>query len=769
MRRKRRMLAAAVLALLLLCGAVKAAAATTAASLTADITALGKMLAKKHGVVEHGDYGWLDSTDYDAVYNVYDVYADYRRKNPAGPMPANGAALEQMRVAVDAAAEAISVLLAEIRRLQAGFAQFTEANYSEASVQEAAALRAQVDATPMESQLRKNALVRLGEIDNVVVRTRGYLTSLRRELLAVRENELRFDETEPAELLLERYHACSADARAFMDCSARVQALTARLAVLSQTAREFAALREEIGRAAQLGHTYENRVAIAALAARYSTQELYVREKLEAALGEALRRFLALQAYLEERTRAVLAAGALLQALPEQADVLLLEDAATEACRVQALQALAAYEALLEDAERAELAEQRRRLDGVLLATTAYTVTAQSGPQGKVTVKSPVYYGRACTVRAVPNAGWSVGRVAAGGETLSPADGGWAFTVTRDAQVSVEFVRTRVPVSTEVHCAEGNACNVYGEAVAVGEVEYGSAAGARAVPEDSHAVESMTATMDGAPVPVTLETENGCTLGSVAGVTGGIVFTVVFAPRTFTVTTACLPAGAARPQGTVSAGASVRWGGFYTGVATPEQGFCVKRVLVNGTPVSTEGGRFTVYDIRADVLVEAEFERLPDKGSGGGGSRPEGGSSEEAVRPEPDGEVQKKTAAGYVVALTPPKVAPNTASPTEAGGAEQPRKPAAEVREPAAQPPMPSALPDTAPPAWEQPAASTLPVAPARRTPDVLKLTALLLAPFLLAAASRHQPQAAQKAAAPCPKAGVCHHSRAYEQSLNRL
>lgn len=682
MRQQSRLLSATLLAIFL-CGAVRAVAATTAASLTADITVLSGLLAQKHGVVDHGDYSWLDSTDYDAVYDLYDEYELYLRKNPAGPPPMNAWRLEQMRAAVDAATTALENQLAQAQEIQAQFEHFTEENYSEAAINAANALRGQVNATAMDLGFRTMFEICFTEIDNAVKAVRGRLLALSRELKAVRPEELRFDKTQGAAEIIARYKSSSADARAYMDCGEQAQRLAARLLVLEEAAAGYATLRDEVAYAAGLAQSYESRAAILLAASRCEAQDDYVREKLEAELGAQWMRFWALHTYLEGRARAVQSVGALLEKLPERSTILRMDDEKTAACRVQAMQALAAYGALYEDAERAELFAQKQRLDDALASTASYLVTAKSGAHGTATAKSPVYYGKECVVRVVPEPGWRVGRVQAGANTLRPVEDGWAFTVTADAAVTVEFVRQRFPVEAAALCPE-TGCNAYGEAVVQGEVDYGASAVVKALPEDSHVVESITATVDGTPVPVKLRQADGCVYGTVEYVTGRTVFTVTFAPRMFTVQTMCLPQET--PHGEVSPGGSVRWGGAYTGTAVPAQGYRTHSVLADGAEIPVRENSFTIYDIRSDVTVQVRFERVPGKApSGGGGS---GGGTALRV-PSVEAEREPKANGGYTVSLTPGQATAPQAAQEKAQAARPKEAPA---KPPPAQPEPPPAM-----------------------------------------------------------------------------
>ena len=631
---------AIILALLLFSGRAYAAPsrglADDAAALTQQIERLGTQLALKHGVTEHGDYGWLDSTDYNQVAIAWFDYEDFLAAHGLAAVERvpNAWELQRMYNWVCAAMEEISTLrdaaADAARRIQAGVE-----NYRASDERSAQELRVRVNRLPASEPARREISDTLAIPEERLAATRQALDTIRRELDATNPETLRFDKTEQAQSLLKWYHICSADARAVIGRVQRAEELALRLAVLQNLQMEYEALLKEIPREVAEGAyiSYAKRTKIEELEARYAKLETDARNQLDAALGVVRLSFLAARTKIAERAAAVMVVRSQMEMLPDFETIVQMSEDETTACAARVEAAWAGYGALLEEAERSELAALLPRLERARIATTRFSVSAAASEYGALEVESPVYYGKECFIKVLPKTGWQVSQIMAGQSTPRKEDGGWVFPVVGNVSVTARFEKLRYPISITAHCKED--CPPDVEYRVNPEIEHGAALSAWLQVGPAHVLEEFTATVSGVPGQLEQkELELGAVQGTLSAVTGPVAISATLAPRLLTVKTQCLLGGAPAACGSITAGAEVRYNGVFAGEVRTAAGYELQSLVANGKELTVLDGRFTVSDIREDVLITASFARASNSGAGTGGSGGGSGSGKgETGRP----------------------------------------------------------------------------------------------------------------------------------------
>ena len=239
----------------------------------------------------------------------------------------------------------------------------------------------------------------------------------------------------------------------------------------------------------------------------------------------------------------------------------------------------------------------------------SYVVTVNCGEHGTVTPGTADYEsGTEVTLTVTPDSGYRVKSVTLDGKAVTLTNGKYTFKVTANCTFEAEF--EAIPAdryTVTVKCGEHGA-------VTPGTADYesGTEVTLTVTPDSGYRVKSVT--LDGKAVTLT----NGkYTFKVTANCTFEAEFEAIPADR-YTVTVKCGEHGAVTP-GT----ADYESGTEVTLTVTPDSGYRVKSVTLDGKAVTLTNGKYT-FKVTANCTFEAEFVK---KGGSSGGTGGSGGSS----------------------------------------------------------------------------------------------------------------------------------------------
>ena len=239
----------------------------------------------------------------------------------------------------------------------------------------------------------------------------------------------------------------------------------------------------------------------------------------------------------------------------------------------------------------------------------SYVVTVNCGEHGAVTPGTADYEsGTEVTLTVTSDSGYRVKSVTLDGKAVTLTNGKYTFKVTANCTFEAEF--EAIPAdryTVTVKCGEHGA-------VTPGTADYesGTEVTLTVTPDSGYRVKSVT--LDGKAVTLT----NGkYTFKVTANCTFEAEFEAIPADR-YTVTVKCGEHGAVTP-GT----ADYESGTEVTLTVTPDSGYRVKSVTLDGKAVTLTNGKYT-FKVTANCTFEAEFVK---KGGSSGGTGGSGGSS----------------------------------------------------------------------------------------------------------------------------------------------
>ena len=239
----------------------------------------------------------------------------------------------------------------------------------------------------------------------------------------------------------------------------------------------------------------------------------------------------------------------------------------------------------------------------------SYVVTVNCGEHGTVTPGTADYEsGTEVTFTVTPDSGYRVKSVTLDGKAVTLTNGKYTFKVTANCTFEAEF--EAIPAdryTVTVKCGEHGT-------VTPGTADYesGTEVTLTVTPDSGYRVKSVT--LDGKAVTLT----NGkYTFKVTANCTFEAEFEAIPADR-YTVTVKC------GEHGTVTPGtADYESGTEVTLTVTPDSGYRVKSVTLDGKAVTLTNGKYT-FKVTANCTFEAEFVK---KGGFSGGTGGSGGSS----------------------------------------------------------------------------------------------------------------------------------------------
>ncbi len=252
----------------------------------------------------------------------------------------------------------------------------------------------------------------------------------------------------------------------------------------------------------------------------------------------------------------------------------------------------------------------------------SYVVTVNCGEHGTVTPGTAEYEeGTVVMLTVTPDSGYRVKSVTLDGKAVTLTNGKYTFKVTANCTFEAEF--EAIPAdryTVTVKCGEHGAVTPV-----TADYESGTEVTLTVTPDSGYRVKSVT--LDGKAVTLT----NGkYTFKVTANCTFEAEFEAIPAEK-YTVTVKC------GEHGTVTPGTSeYEEGTVVTLTVTPDSGYRVKSVTLNGNQVTLTDGKFA-FTVSADCTFEAVFQKVSGgSGSSGGSARP-GSSSEISSNPAING------------------------------------------------------------------------------------------------------------------------------------
>jgi hypothetical protein len=221
-----------------------------------------------------------------------------------------------------------------------------------------------------------------------------------------------------------------------------------------------------------------------------------------------------------------------------------------------------------------------------------FVITTTAGPGGTVLPSSTVAvaYGDDATLNFVPNTGYQVSSVVVDGVNVS-AEGFYTFrNVTASHNVSVSF--SQIVSTITASAGIGGTISPSGSV----SVPYGSNQTFAISPNTGYQIASVL--VDGVSA-------GAVTSYTFTNVTSAHTISATFSPITFTITTSAGTGGSISPSGSVS----VPYGGSQTFTITPNTGYLIAAVLVDGSSVGP-AATYTFTNVTAAHTIDASFNRI---------------------------------------------------------------------------------------------------------------------------------------------------------------
>jgi len=225
--------------------------------------------------------------------------------------------------------------------------------------------------------------------------------------------------------------------------------------------------------------------------------------------------------------------------------------------------------------------------------TYIYTITASSGTGGSISpVSARVNYGGSQTFTITPNTGYEVNAVLVDGKTVSLTDSKYTFSnVTSDHSISVTFIH--IAYSIISYAGSNGSISPSG----IVAVNYGGSQTFTVTPDDGYAVNKVL--VDGAPVSLT---DYRYTFSNV---TSNHVISVTFSQTSYFIISYAGNNGSISPSGIVT----VSYGGSQTFTITPDTGYEVTKVPVDGSEVTLTDFEYTFTNVVVDHTMSVSFSK----------------------------------------------------------------------------------------------------------------------------------------------------------------
>ncbi|MRR55359.1 MAG: hypothetical protein EG822_12770 [Deltaproteobacteria bacterium] len=227
-----------------------------------------------------------------------------------------------------------------------------------------------------------------------------------------------------------------------------------------------------------------------------------------------------------------------------------------------------------------------------VFATATYTITPSAGTGGSISPASArVNYGGSQTFTITPNSGYKVADVKVNGTSVGAVSSYTFSKVTSDQTISATFTATTSSYALTASATSGGTISPAGTVTA----SAGSSKTFSITPNAGNYTVSIS--VDGTIVAANLGSYNY----TFSNITANHTIAAVFATATYTITPSAGTGGSISP-----ASARVNYGGSQTFTITPNSGYKVADVKVNGTSVGAVSS-YTFSKVTSDQTISATF------------------------------------------------------------------------------------------------------------------------------------------------------------------
>ena len=227
-------------------------------------------------------------------------------------------------------------------------------------------------------------------------------------------------------------------------------------------------------------------------------------------------------------------------------------------------------------------------------AINTFTITASAGANGSISpsASTTVNYGASRTFTITPNTGCTVASVTVDGTALASPVTSYTFSnVTAAHSISATFAINTITITSSAG-ANGSI-----SPSASTTVNYGASQTFTITPNTGYTVASVTVDGTALASPVTSYT--------FSNVTAAHSISATFAVNTFTITSSAGANGSISP----SASTTVNYGASQTFTITPNTGYTVASVTVDGTALASPVTSYTFTNVTAAHSISATFSQ----------------------------------------------------------------------------------------------------------------------------------------------------------------
>jgi hypothetical protein len=239
-------------------------------------------------------------------------------------------------------------------------------------------------------------------------------------------------------------------------------------------------------------------------------------------------------------------------------------------------------------------------------AINTYTITATAGDQGSISPEGTqtVNYGDSKTFTITPETGYHLGTVTVDGTTVTPAGNTYTFTnIQSDHTITATFAANVYTVNVTSGLNGSVLANT--QTVAAGtsgtvNVNYNGEVNFTYLPTIGHHIDTVTYTAEDGSQKQLPIVDNTSVL---SGIKSNTTVIANFAVDQFTITVAPPVHGSITPSGTQT----VDYNGTPTFTFTPDTGYHLGTVTVDGTPVTPAGNTYTFPPVTRSHTLAATF------------------------------------------------------------------------------------------------------------------------------------------------------------------
>ena len=243
-------------------------------------------------------------------------------------------------------------------------------------------------------------------------------------------------------------------------------------------------------------------------------------------------------------------------------------------------------------------------------------ITSSAGPGGSITPLGDVYvnYGGSQTFTITPDTGYMIDKIIVDGSLVpvsNPFEETYTFTnVTTNHAISATFVLKPTPtfnVTASVSVYGGSAKVTPKEQT----VKQGGPASVTINPDAGYHITKITDNNVIVPLTKLIKNANGTYTYTITAVYENHNIVVTFEKNKYIIKAKAGEGGTISPSGTVT----VEYNSAQSFTVTPDPGYKVDKVTVDGKPVTLSEQKYTFINIKGNHTIEATFVKVPVKSS----------------------------------------------------------------------------------------------------------------------------------------------------------